>query len=160
MDITESGHPRPITDKQIGERIIELRERRGWNQGDLSKTLKAHGLNWSQGTLSKVESGARPVRLAEAQLLATALRTKVYELLHADLPLQTESDTKQRVRAQLSWIDSATRELEQAQKHLEKVEDAQREAAYLAGSAHTYLRQVSMVFADILEANEEPEGES
>lgn len=158
MDIT-SNEPQTPTDQQIGQRIVELRDRRGWNQGDFVEILRRHGLNWSQGTLSKVESGLRPVRLTEATLLATALRTRVYELLNADLPLQTESDTKQRVRAQISWVDSAAIELERAQRHLEEIEDAQKEAAHLVGSAHIYLRQVSMVFADILEANEEPDEE-
>lgn len=75
-----------LTDDQVGKRVVDLRERRGLNQGQLSEQLRANGLNWSQGTLSKVEAGMRPVRLIEAPTLALTLRTSVSALVDEDEP--------------------------------------------------------------------------
>lgn len=78
-------------DKVVGKRIQTLRERRGLLQGELSGQIRAAGVNWSQGTLSKVEMGTRPVRLAEAPIVAATLGVEVTELLpefnflHTDL---------------------------------------------------------------------------
>lgn len=74
------------TDPDVGKKIVELREQRGWNQGQLAELLRENDLNWSQGTLSKVEAGLRPVRLAEAPALALVLRTTIGELVGADEP--------------------------------------------------------------------------
>ena len=68
-------------DSKIGARIAQLRGAMGLKQSDLSESLRLAGLNWSQGTLSKVESGQRPVRLTEAPLLARALDVQLAELL-------------------------------------------------------------------------------
>lgn len=73
-----------ITDQQVGARIVQLREARDWNQGDLAEALRAYGLNWSQGTLSKVETGSRPVRLVEVPLLLDVLQAKVDDLIDLD----------------------------------------------------------------------------
>lgn len=70
-----------ITDEQIGSRIVLLREQRGWNQGELAEALRAHGLNWSQGTLSKVETGSRPIRLTEVPVLLDVLQVGVDDLV-------------------------------------------------------------------------------
>lgn len=71
-------------DELIASRIIQIRTERGESQADFSKRLrdaKPVGLNWSQGTLSKVESAQRPVRLAEAVTLAEILGIPIDELV-------------------------------------------------------------------------------
>lgn len=132
-----------VTDQAIGQRIQELRERRGWSQAELAMRLRGAGVNWSQGTLSKVEAGERPVRLVEAPTVTRVLRTKIYELVNANLPLQTESDTKQRVRAALDTLDVANEEAAAVYVTLEKV---------LRG-----VREVTAIFEDITESQEEDE---
>ncbi|WP_338856961.1 helix-turn-helix transcriptional regulator [Gordonia hongkongensis] len=82
-----------ITDEQIGSRIVQLRDQRGWNQGQLAEALRASGLNWSQGTLSKVETGTRPVRLAEVSVLVDVLQAKVDDLIDLDVDPNALSDT-------------------------------------------------------------------
>lgn len=59
----------------------------GLSQAELSERLRDRGLPWSQGTVSKVELGDRPVRLAEAPMLAESLEVEVEDLLSED-PLQ------------------------------------------------------------------------
>jgi transcriptional regulator with XRE-family HTH domain len=73
-----------VSDEQIGARIVRLREERGWNQGQLAAALRGSGLNWSQGTLSKVETGSRPVRLAEVPALADVLQIELDDLVDLD----------------------------------------------------------------------------
>ncbi len=45
----------------------------GLSQGDLASRLRDEGVNWAQGTLSKVENGERPVRLSEGPTVADVL---------------------------------------------------------------------------------------
>lgn len=47
------------------------------SQGDLSERMCDAGVNWSQGTLSRIERGDRSVRAVELPALARALDTKV-----------------------------------------------------------------------------------
>ncbi len=140
-------------DEIIGKRIVELRERRGWTQGELARLLRERGLNWSQGTLSKVEAGVRPVRLSEVSALSLVLRTKIYDIVNAHLPVQTESDTKQRVRTSLPQVDTTL-------SRLSKVMDQLSESQAATEEAYRALRGVSAVFEDILEANEESGSQS
>lgn len=95
-----------VTDEQVGQRIIELRERRGLSQGELSGKLRQAGLNWSQGTLSKVETGQRSVRLVECTILAFVLRTDIYALVGANVPLTNNDELKARVLEEVARIDA------------------------------------------------------
>ncbi|NKU72718.1 helix-turn-helix domain-containing protein [Rhodococcus hoagii] len=60
-------------DREIGARVEELRLGEGLSQGQLAERLQERGLPWSQRTVSRVESGERPIRFAEAFPLARAL---------------------------------------------------------------------------------------
>ncbi|MCX4096534.1 helix-turn-helix domain-containing protein [Nocardia sp. alder85J] len=60
-------------DRAIGKRIEARRIHREWSQEELSKRLREVGVNWSQVTLSKVEKGQRPVKLAETLPVSTVL---------------------------------------------------------------------------------------
>lgn len=70
-----------MTDQEIGARIRDLREGVSVQQGAFAERLREAGLPWSQGTLSRVESGRRPVRLVEAPLLADQLGVSIDDLL-------------------------------------------------------------------------------
>ncbi|QSE90302.1 helix-turn-helix transcriptional regulator [Rhodococcus pseudokoreensis] len=68
------------SDQEVGNKIVELRESLGMTQGQLAEQLRSRGLGWSQGTLSKVETGQRSVRLTEAPVVALVLRVRIDEL--------------------------------------------------------------------------------
>ncbi|SKB86127.1 Transcriptional regulator, contains XRE-family HTH domain [Arthrobacter sp. 31Cvi3.1E] len=68
-------------DEEIGSRIQRLREQRDLQQKQLIRRLASAGLDWSQATLSKVEAGSRPVRVAELPALASALGVDQQQLL-------------------------------------------------------------------------------
>lgn len=71
---------RSVTDQEIGQLIASRRNDLAMSQAQLTEELKAAGVHWSQGTLSKVENGDRPVRLSEGPALANALGIKPYQL--------------------------------------------------------------------------------
>lgn len=73
----------PNPDQLLGAFIQRHRQTLGLSQGDLAAKLRKRGLNWSQGTLSRVELGERPVRLAETLTLANALSIPPENLLMA-----------------------------------------------------------------------------
>ena len=72
-----------VSDSHIGKRIVALRDARGWSQGQLASALRSEGLPWSQGTLSKVETGQRPIRLSEVPKLVAVLGATISDLLGA-----------------------------------------------------------------------------
>lgn len=74
-------------DEEIGQRLQRLRERQNLNQAQAVRALRSAGLVWSQGTLSKVESGIRPIRLAELPAIARALGVNQSELLASEDPI-------------------------------------------------------------------------
>ncbi|MBM4653538.1 helix-turn-helix domain-containing protein [Rhodococcus hoagii] len=68
------------TDEAIGRRLERLRTDLGLSQGELSEKLRAAGVNWSQGTLSRVETGFRPMRFTEALAVAAVLDVEPADL--------------------------------------------------------------------------------
>lgn len=58
-------------DQQIGRNLARLRG--GMTQQELASKMKALGHKWSQSTVWAVEKGDRPLRLAEATSLGSAL---------------------------------------------------------------------------------------
>lgn len=74
-------------DVEIGQRLQQVREQQKLSQAQAVRALGEAGLVWSQGTLSKVESGTRPVRLAELPAIARALGVSQSELLAPEDPL-------------------------------------------------------------------------
>jgi len=64
------------TDKTIGQRVREARDRVGLTQAELAARL-----GWARATVSHVESGGRSVLAAELLPLALALDASVWELI-------------------------------------------------------------------------------
>lgn len=73
----------PNPDQNVGAYIQRRRGELNMSQGELATRVQALGLNWSQGTLSRVELGERPVRLTEARPLAEVLSVPPELLLTA-----------------------------------------------------------------------------
>ncbi|UZX04026.1 helix-turn-helix domain-containing protein [Arthrobacter sp. CDRTa11] len=63
---------------QFVENVQRLREAKGWSQGELARRMAADGWDgFHQTTISRIEKGQRPVRLAEARALAKVLGSQV-----------------------------------------------------------------------------------
>lgn len=63
---------------QFVENVQRLREAKGWSQGELARRMATAGWDgFHQTTISRIEKGQRPVRLAEARALAQVLESQV-----------------------------------------------------------------------------------
>jgi len=72
-------------DMQVGRKVAAIRQGKGWTQSELVQRM--HGLRpqaWHQQTVTKVESGGRPLKFREAVDLAAALEVDVEELFGPD----------------------------------------------------------------------------
>lgn len=70
-----------VTDGDIGAALEAARRRMGLGQAEVSQLLKVRGVTWSQATVSKVESGSRPVRANELPAVAAAYGVQLMDLL-------------------------------------------------------------------------------
>lgn len=75
------GDPPNPLDELAGGNIRRLREAAGFTQRDLAVHMRREGWSWSANTVTKTESGARPLRLAEAFTLAGGFDITVDEML-------------------------------------------------------------------------------
>lgn len=61
-----------LTDVEIGHAVRDLRESMELSQAAFAALTRKRGLSWHQPTVSRIEDGERPLRLAEALVLADA----------------------------------------------------------------------------------------
>jgi transcriptional regulator with XRE-family HTH domain len=69
----------------IGPQVRKLRERKGWNQNQLTVKLQLAGWDTSQGSLSRLENGERRVPDLELFVLADVLNVKFEDLFQKNL---------------------------------------------------------------------------
>jgi transcriptional regulator with XRE-family HTH domain len=79
-----------LTQKQIGQRIMELRKAKGLSQEDLSKILKI-----SRPSLAQIELGNRGLDTLELQRLALVLQFSVDEFLAKDFVVEKAVSERQ-----------------------------------------------------------------
>jgi transcriptional regulator with XRE-family HTH domain len=113
-------------DKMVGTVIQNRRLELGISQGELAATLRGLGTNWSQGTLSRVELGERPVRLVEAAVVAKALGIEIGQLLQAEQSpeerlLAGHAEVIERVREMFDWTTSIYGKVDDVRELLETV---------------------------------------
>lgn len=75
-------------DKQIGETLKTLRGET--SQEALADSMRERGWKWSQATVWSVEKGERPLRLAEAEDLASVLGTHLSTLTGTPIEAQIQ----------------------------------------------------------------------
>ena len=86
------------TDSQIGQNLVTLRG--DMSQKDLATRMRTLGWKWSQATVWSVETGERPLRLAEATDLAQILNTHVSRLTGTEAGAALEQLSRQVQEAQ------------------------------------------------------------
>lgn len=93
----------PNEDDNFAANLRHFREHRGLTQAQLAENLSARGLeNFHPTTISRIESGARPVRLSEAKTIAAALDSSV--------TLMTQSPwLSENMAAFFEWVEDATK---------------------------------------------------
>jgi transcriptional regulator with XRE-family HTH domain len=79
-----------VTQKQIGQRIAELRKKKGLSQEDLAKTIKI-----SRSSLTQIELGNRNVEIFELQKLSQVLGFSLDEFMSNDFDANPELHIKE-----------------------------------------------------------------
>ena len=67
-------------DKQMGENIRDLREKRGWTQGQLAARLQTEGCDVTRSALAKIEVGQRHLYSHEIKVLKEVFSVSFDEL--------------------------------------------------------------------------------
>lgn len=86
--------------KDIGQRLAELRKKRGLSQGDLAKVV-----NISRPSLAQIELGNRSLNIMELQRLSVALGFSLDEIVSKEYPIQQEviiPEQKQEAQERIS----------------------------------------------------------
>ena len=84
-------------ERVIGKKVRQLRTERGWSQEDLRRRLEP-GWPLDQTTISNLELGRRPIRVAEAEALAAVFGMSLVALLDQGAAT-AERDLRERIAA-------------------------------------------------------------
>jgi transcriptional regulator with XRE-family HTH domain len=125
-------------DRRIGETVRALRGTR--SQQAVAEAMKKRGHSWVQGTISQIERGVRPLRVAEAHDLADVLGDRVERLLLPRDELVVGSSIFRQLEAvqRISELTERAAELTGELRKVElELEDA-REEYRRAGAAHDH----------------------
>jgi len=83
-----------LSQKQIGQRINELRKMKGLSQEDLAKNVKI-----SRPSLAQIELGNRSVDILELQKLSMVLEFSLDDFMSKDFSVSQDFDVKEEKRA-------------------------------------------------------------
>jgi len=88
----------PDVETSFATNMKALREAMGWNQNEMARRLSGAGLEgFHQTTVSRIEQGQRPVRLAEATVIARILRTSLDRLAGDAASVAALAGTRQAI---------------------------------------------------------------
>ncbi len=86
-----------LSQKQIGQRITELRKMKGLSQEDLAKSVKI-----SRPSLAQIELGNRSVDILELQKLSLVLEFSLDDFMSKDFSVSQEVESKEEAKAKKS----------------------------------------------------------
>src|SRR5260370_32734867 len=76
----------PTAEQLVARQLRLLRQGRGWSQQEVAEKMRAYGYQWSQATVTRLESASRPIRLNELADLAILYGVPVAQFLQSDVP--------------------------------------------------------------------------
>lgn len=77
--------PYNLQEANFAAQVKAQRMAKGWSQMDVAKELQSRGIDYMNGmTVSRIESGQRPVRLVEAWAFQEAFGVSVFDLMNPD----------------------------------------------------------------------------
>jgi len=76
----------PTPEQQVARYLRLLRQGHGWSQQDVAEKMKPYGYQWSQATVTRLESASRPIRINELTALAALYNIPVQQLLEIQIP--------------------------------------------------------------------------
>lgn len=125
------------TDVRIGRNLARLRG--DMSQAEFAKQMRDRGWKWAQNTVSAIESGERPLRLAEAHDVGQVLNIGLFSidtLIAPDMYTELRIAMARTFRA-AQGLEQAVHDFERAQADLAIIADLARDAGVETG--HTQL---------------------
>ena len=97
-------------ERSMCEKFRQLREERGWSQGELSERLAGFGVDMHQTTIAKMEAGKRPLRVSEMFGLSHAFGMPTGAVFF--MPIRVEQfDGMEQLSAEIARTEEAVEEM-------------------------------------------------
>ncbi len=129
----------PTPEQLVARQVRLLRQGRGWSQQEVAEKMRAYGYQWSQATVTRLESASRPIRLNELADLAILFSVPVAQFLESrDLDFQWDD-----LEALESEIASLTKERDILKAQLDQARYEAMVAAEREGAAAAALARVN-----------------
>ncbi len=74
----------PTPEQLVGRHARALRLEHGWSQHEVAERMRAYGYQWSQATVTRLETASRPIRVNELVDLATLFGVSKWEFLNPE----------------------------------------------------------------------------
>jgi transcriptional regulator with XRE-family HTH domain len=129
----------PTPEQLVARQVRLLRQGRGWSQQEVAEKMRAFGYQWSQATVTRLESASRPIRLNELTDLAILFGVPVAQFLESrDLDFEWDD-----LEALESEIASLTKERDALKADLDEKRYQAMVAAEREGAAAAALARVN-----------------
>ncbi len=129
----------PTPEQLVARQVRLLRQGRGWSQQEVAEKMRAYGYQWSQATVTRLESASRPIRLNELADLAILFSVPVTQFLESrDLDFQWDD-----LEALESEIASLTKERDVLKAELDEKRYLAMVATEQEGAAAAALARVN-----------------
>jgi len=129
----------PTPEQLVGRQLRLLRQARGWSQQEVAEKMRPFGYEWSQATVTRLESATRPIRLNELADLALLYGVPIEQFLEPEVQDFAWDDLDALDRE----IKRLTAERDGMQAHMEKAESAERAFARTRAEAVIYLSRIN-----------------
>lgn len=130
---------RPTPEQLVARQVRLLRQGRGWSQQEVAEKMRAYGYQWSQATVTRLESASRPIRLNELADLAILFSVPVAQFLESrDLEFKWDD-----LEALESEIASLTKERDALKADLDEKRYLAMVAVEREGAAAAALARVN-----------------
>lgn len=96
------------------EQVRNIRQQRGWSQRDLADRLATEGFPLHPSAIAKLETGQRPLRVAEAVALASVLGIPPLTVFYAPPPEYELEDLQRQMVIEQEILDALQDSLKQA----------------------------------------------
>jgi|SRR5271157_986228 transcriptional regulator with XRE-family HTH domain len=128
----------PTPEQLVGRQVRLLRQGRGWSQQEVAEKMQAYGYQWSQATVTRLESASRPIRVNELADLARLFGVPATQFLDSRARDFAWDDLDALERE----IEELTAERREIREHLDRQEALAEEAARGRASVAGHLARV------------------
>ena len=128
----------PTPEQLVGRQVRLLRQGRGWSQQEVAEKMQAYGYQWSQATVTRLESASRPIRINELADLARLFGVPATQFLDSRARDFAWDDLDALERE----IEELTAERREIREHLDRQEALAEEAARGRASVAGHLARV------------------